>query len=864
MDRKGRKEIKMATKSIKWMSFLILGCILVCLFGGLAHAQLLWDYSTGGSWDDWCNEIVRDPHTGKIYAVGRNGTQISSWEWLVVGLDNSGNEMWTDYRSRKQAEANAVCLGLDGYIYVAGYIWDDDLRTRLHVVKYNAEGATIQSFTHDAVSENRNDQAFDICYGPDHHLYVAGRQEITSSQAEFVVVKLDTSLSASTAQFYTTSGAGGTQNKANVVKVDASLNVWAAGVVKAPSSTWGTFTVVKLDTALIQDTIYHYGDGLFNGVLDLAFPWDGSGGVYAAGYSSPPAGLDQDITIISIDVNGQEEWVYKFEHDAGGSGIEREQAEAVVSGPGGYVYAAGWISDTSHNYEYVVVCLNSLGEEWVYIYEGSGEGKALDISIDSVGKYVYATGYTEGSGGYTDIVVTKHDSIHGSTPYWVDIFDFQRNDGGRALYAAPDGKLYLGGNEGQWGSSRTDFLVAALPQNHRPSTPVLISPNDDAWLNDTTVTFIWRSSDDAETSVEYILQYDTAPSFTSAYSSESADTAQVNTLVDADVSYYWRVKARDDDGKESAWSQVWSFAFDLTPPDIPSLTSPIGDAFVLDTSVTFYWGTVSFRDSPSPVRYALQIDTNTIFPNPIVNDTFDVNSTTIEFPYFDDRYYWRVKAFDIAGNDGSYSSAESFRVDLMPPLIESTTVWHDTSFIGPFSVYTKTTDLFGVDIVFLYFKRMEDPVWFPVDMSEGAGGIYFEEIPQVGMANDTVKYYISAKDDAGYMSTDPAEAPIDYYWFIAGYDPGVMEYGAPIVFSFGLKSNPARGKALFNLALPEAGTISLRIYDVSGRLIDNLVSGRKSAGHYDIPWTSGSTAGVYFYRFESPWKTKIGKLVLVR
>ncbi|KPJ73734.1 hypothetical protein AMJ52_03305, partial [candidate division TA06 bacterium DG_78] len=95
---------------------------------------------------------------------------------------------------------------------------------------------------------------------------------------------------------------------------------------------------------------------------------------------------------------------------------------------------------------------------------------------------------------------------------------------------------------------------------------------------------------------------------------------------------------------------------------------------------------------------------------------------------------------------------------------------------------------------------------------------------------------------------------------------GIVEENivTPTFFSFGLRSNPTKGQAIFHLALSDDATISISIYDVSGRLIDRLITGRKSAGHYDIPWTSRSTAGVYFYKLESPWKNEVGKLVLIR
>ena len=83
-------------------------------------------------------------------------------------------------------------------------------------------------------------------------------------------------------------------------------------------------------------------------------------------------------------------------------------------------------------------------------------------------------------------------------------------------------------------------------------------------------------------------------------------------------------------------------------------------------------------------------------------------------------------------------------------------------------------------------------------------------------------------------------------------------------FSFALKSNPARGKVIFNLAVPGPGEITLGIYDVAGRLVDTPIKGRKLPGKYEIPCMSGMSSGVYFYRLDSPWGKKTGKLVLIR
>jgi len=101
--------------------------------------------------------------------------------------------------------------------------------------------------------------------------------------------------------------------------------------------------------------------------------------------------------------------------------------------------------------------------------------------------------------------------------------------------------------------------------------------------------------------------------------------------------------------------------------------------------------------------------------------------------------------------------------------------------------------------------------------------------------------------------------------FITTHDPGIAEgnFGIPKSFSFGLKSNPSKGKAVFNMSFPEAATVTLNIYDITGRLIHELIIS-KSAGYYEIPWSSQATAGIYFYKLESPWNTEVGKLVLIR
>ncbi len=77
---------------------------------------------------------------------------------------------------------------------------------------------------------------------------------------------------------------------------------------------------------------------------------------------------------------------------------------------------------------------------------------------------------------------------------------------------------------------------------------------------------------------------------------------------------------------------------------------------------------------------------------------------------------------------------------------------------------------------------------------------------------------------------------------------------------------------MFDIAnVPSEGAkTSLKVYDVSGRLIKTLVDRRMGPGRYEAVWngTNNSGApiasGVYFYRLKVGNYTKTKKMVLLR
>ncbi len=858
-----------ARRTVRRASPIILFCLLTLLYGSFAHAQENWVYTYDGPGPNIDVELAKSifyGFDGNIYASGFSSGGMVDWDFTVVSLTPAGDTNWLYlYDVGFMDWSFAVVQGSDENVYAAGFITDDfTFDEDFFVMSLDASsGDTNWTYRYDGSGASW-DEAWAVAYGLDGNVYAAGFSTDIANLQDFFVMSLDPS-SGDTNWTYQYDGTGHSNDAASHVVYGSDGNVYAVGY-SVDSVNQQDFTVVSLDPATGNANWVYLYDG--NGHSDdaashVVFGTDGN--VYAAGYTTDSIN-QQDFTVISLDpATGTTNWP-PFVHN--GSGNSHDAALSIAYGLDGNVYAAGYTTGSGTQQDFTVISLDPATgtTNWSpYVHSGPLEDRARSIVYGSNGG-IYAAGYFN-NGTDKDLAIVRLDTLGNEIwPYTYNGSGESDDEAWQIVYGS-DGNVYAAGLSTQMGTE-DDFTVLCLPANFPPEIPTLISPANAGFVNDTEVTFIWHASEDAETFVDgYVLQYAQDAAFTSPESVTTSDTSTTVTLID--TTYYWRVKAEDSEGSQSDWSVVWSFSFDFEAPYTPVLMSPIDDTILTDNSVTFSWSTVRFYNiqsehqrgggdgPPAPVRYVIQIDTAHSFPSPIIDDTFDVNTAHFDLTG-DLMYYWQVKAFDLGGNESPYSDAESFAIDVSPPVIDSTTELPNTTSPGPFDVYTKVTDI-SVDKVLLWFQRIEDrPLWISREMDEATGDWYFEQIPEVNLELDTVYYFIYAIDMA------ERETYTDTFSFAVG-EPGISEFeGTPLSFSFGLKNNPAKGKAMFTVALPEAALIRLRIYDASGRLIDELINAQWSAGYYDIPWASKVSSGVYFYSFESPWQNKSGKLVLVK
>lgn len=211
-----------------------------------------------------------------------------------------------------------------------------------------------------------------------------------------------------------------------------------------------------------------------------------------------------------------------------------------------------------------------------------------------------------------------------------------------------------------------------------------------------------------------------------------------------------------------------------------------------------------------------------------------------------------------SGGLGIYSYSG---LDQIAPIIDSTTLWTDTTIQGPFPVYTFVTDNMSLNEVKLFYKRIEDPIFNSLEMVDSGNNWFYAEIPQAYISNDTIKYYIYSKDNSNNESTDPANAPGNFYSFIA-YCVSVEENHGNIDNSFSINYSYNNNRNIdFELSIPENTYISLKIFDLSGRIISDLYSNYIDKGVHNFNFKPVSN-GVYYYIIESPSIVKSDKFII--
>lgn len=152
------------------------------------------------------------------------------------------------------------------------------------------------------------------------------------------------------------------------------------------------------------------------------------------------------------------------------------------------------------------------------------------------------------------------------------------------------------------------------PTNTAPTVPVQVYPLSNTLCIDNNVVFEWDASTDSEgNSISYRVEISENSDFsTLSHNVSSSSTSRV-IILDKGKSYYWRLKSRDSNGAESAYSSVSNFLVEGDGvsnhlPFAPVLVAPAQGSEINGTSTTLSW-TANDVDGDT-LSYDVYLDTS--------------------------------------------------------------------------------------------------------------------------------------------------------------------------------------------------------------------------------------------------------------
>ena len=190
---------------------------------------------------------------------------------------------------------------------------------------------------------------------------------------------------------------------------------------------------------------------------------------------------------------------------------------------------------------------------------------------------------------------------------------------------------------------------------------LLSTPSDELYTNETNITFTWNTLSSADSYTAEVVKSNNGE--TTIYQEASIATTSFNidaALFDVDAEYIWKVKGVNTTS-ETAFSER-SLFIDRVAPNIPTLNTP-DDNSTSATEVTFNWtnGTDT-GNIQSTVTNTIEIASDINFSSLLFSD--DTQNNTYQYTFSNTGvYYWRVRAYDLAGNQSDNSITRTLTIE---------------------------------------------------------------------------------------------------------------------------------------------------------------------------------------------------------
>lgn len=306
-------------------------------------------------------------------------------------------------------------------------------------------------------------------------------------------------------------------------------------------------------------------------------------------------------------------------------------------------------------------------------------------------------------------------------------------------------------------------------------------------------------------------------------------------------------------------------------PIAPVLQSPDNNSINVQPNSNFVW-----RRSQYAVSYHLQASTNAGFPSFVINDSAITDTLKKMIGLDTSRlYYWRVRAKNVAGY-GIYSAVWSFTTSNVYPVPNAPQLLSPPN--GTLNQPSQIT---------FRWRKAVEPLTEKTGNEEASGKtraiqkyllVYSKDSAfsqQVLDSNitDTIKTISGFINDSTYYWKVKAKneyswGPFSQTWKFTINTVSASNNQTDIPDKFELYQNypnPFNPVTKIKFALPVASDAEITVYDITGRIVEEVSFGKISAGYFEYTFDAGNfSSGIFFYRLKAGNYTNIRKMIVLK
>ncbi len=284
----------------------------------------------------------------------------------------------------------------------------------------------------------------------------SGNEKVPSQMTNFRTSKINSSgISTWLSTFNNTPN---NNDFATIITKDNAGNVYVAGSSYTGISNNQDLTVIKYNSAGVQQWIKHYNGPGNNYDIASGIVIDNSGNVYVTGASVGSLFAMVDYVTIKYNSAGIQQWATRYNYSNGidiPSGISLDNSGNVI------VSGSSASSSINNDWDFATVKYNaSTGSQMQVqrqINTGNAQDKLTSQTKDASGN-TYVTGATSSNGVNFDIQTIKYNSS--MTPVWVKTYDgYSLNDIGNSIAVDNLGNVIVGGSSDKPSSQKEMILL---------------------------------------------------------------------------------------------------------------------------------------------------------------------------------------------------------------------------------------------------------------------------------------------------------------------------------------------------------------------------------------------------------------------